>query len=599
MMAPSPKEVLTDLRLQALTIFLLASIIRGLPLLKFSAWGIDFGIYSGLTNSFLKSGKLFPPYHGWGASYQYFPTLYVFTAALHFVTGLPISRVLAYSAPAVGGLTVLILFLITRAVLPKQDHFVAYLTGVLLAVNTIHVFQTSKPYNLLFGHLFLLLTFYLWSLSPKKRWAYYLAYASALLLILSHHLSTYIFLISFAGAVSFKALFSKWNAERVKKDVALLSFSLTATLLYWYVAVPPLKRWTESFFHLPLLYLLLLSPLFYPTLLHLLSWLHPHVHRRVKKKHRVEPTISYPLFVASTVLMGVALVIIGAYGMGPINLSRNPKYLLLSIPTVVIMGLGVAGVKHMKRHPTLLGWTCAILLSLLLTGLTWSRTLFPERHMEYLVEVLSISSAMGVWSVIKVYYQKEVQRPRTPPFGKRCPRRGLPVIITLLIVSSGFISSPDIIGDDEFSEGISVADFLAVQYMAGNLSKNYTVATDHRLGTLLNTTYGFPCTFERAREIWVSDNLSKYLYELEGNNSQYPPIGYVLIDDVMVNDSLVLVDNGPHGAVVVIDMWEHEKFSGEPFVLLERFESPDGHWAEVYAVNLTATYPIRDRECQL
>ena len=57
----------------------IAIFLRSLPAWTNAAWGCDFGIYYGLTNSFVESGELFNQYSGWGSSYQYFPVLYAIT----------------------------------------------------------------------------------------------------------------------------------------------------------------------------------------------------------------------------------------------------------------------------------------------------------------------------------------------------------------------------------------------------------------------------------------------------------------------------------------------------------------------------------------
>ena len=72
----------------------IAIIIRSIPAWTHVAWGCDFGIYYGLTNSFVESKELFNAYSGWGMSYQYFPVLYVITGVAHWITGLDVLTVM-------------------------------------------------------------------------------------------------------------------------------------------------------------------------------------------------------------------------------------------------------------------------------------------------------------------------------------------------------------------------------------------------------------------------------------------------------------------------------------------------------------------------
>ena len=87
-----------------------AVIIRSIPAWTNAAWGCDFGIYLGLTKSFVESGELYNPYYGWGGSYQYFPVLYAITGLAHWITSIDVLVLMPKIAPIFGGLTVLIFY---------------------------------------------------------------------------------------------------------------------------------------------------------------------------------------------------------------------------------------------------------------------------------------------------------------------------------------------------------------------------------------------------------------------------------------------------------------------------------------------------------
>ena len=53
----------------------IAIVIRLVPSLFHAAWGCDFGIYYGITNTVVESGEFFTPYYGWGGAYNEFPVL--------------------------------------------------------------------------------------------------------------------------------------------------------------------------------------------------------------------------------------------------------------------------------------------------------------------------------------------------------------------------------------------------------------------------------------------------------------------------------------------------------------------------------------------
>ena len=101
--------------LYGLIVLATATLLRALPLFQFSAWGIDFGIHAGITQTFIDSDLLYPTYKGWGASYEYFPMLYWITGGVAMLLGQPASKVLPWMTLVFGGGGVLILYIGTNA----------------------------------------------------------------------------------------------------------------------------------------------------------------------------------------------------------------------------------------------------------------------------------------------------------------------------------------------------------------------------------------------------------------------------------------------------------------------------------------------------
>ena len=136
----------------------IAIIIRSIPAWTNAAWGSDFGIYYGLTNSFVDNKALFNSYDGWGQSYQYFPILYAITGAAHWISGIDTLILLPKIAPIFGGLTVVILYFIVYELVKRRD--VALLSAGFMAVAAFHAYQTSHAAPLTIGHFFMLLSLY-------------------------------------------------------------------------------------------------------------------------------------------------------------------------------------------------------------------------------------------------------------------------------------------------------------------------------------------------------------------------------------------------------------------------------------------------------
>ncbi|MCK5300821.1 MAG: phospholipid carrier-dependent glycosyltransferase, partial [Thermoplasmatales archaeon] len=136
----------------------IAIIIRSIPAYLNPAWGVDFGIYYGLTNNFIDSKEFFNPYNGWGNSYQYFPVLYAISGISHWITGIGLMEIMPKIAPIFGGLTIPIFYFIVFELLKNRR--IAILSAALLSVATFHVYQTSHAAPLTIGHFFMMLSIY-------------------------------------------------------------------------------------------------------------------------------------------------------------------------------------------------------------------------------------------------------------------------------------------------------------------------------------------------------------------------------------------------------------------------------------------------------
>jgi len=127
----------------------IAIIIRSIPGWIYAAWGTDFGIYSGITNSVVTSNELFPAYSGWGSSYNEFPVLYAINAFAHWVTGFDVVDLMPKLVPIFGGLTILIYYFLIWE-LTKNKKIAIMLTFRIEFMQSKNYSIPLKGYNLLF-----------------------------------------------------------------------------------------------------------------------------------------------------------------------------------------------------------------------------------------------------------------------------------------------------------------------------------------------------------------------------------------------------------------------------------------------------------------
>jgi len=212
--------------------------IRLLPNILNYAWGNDYGIYYYLSESFLSSNSLaYPPNSPWGTDgYQYFPVTYLIVDGIHYLFHIPVSLSLDYSIPILGGLTPFLLYLIARET--GLDRTTSALAGFLLVVSPIQLYQTSQPNYLTTGHFFLLLSILFFLAYHRKKYFLYPMSASIVLLVLSHQLSTYFFLISITGMVfSVNLLSDRWK-NFLFSDVLIIEGTGTLMIGYLLLRIP-------------------------------------------------------------------------------------------------------------------------------------------------------------------------------------------------------------------------------------------------------------------------------------------------------------------------------------------------------------------------
>ena len=191
---PKYKGLLENWVFWLLVITGIAIIIRSIPAWVYAVWGCDSGIYVGIADEVVKTGEFFPPYYGWGGSYNEFPILYAVVALTTWITGLDVIVIMPKLIPLFGAFTVLIFYFIVNEL--TENKKIAIISAFFLAVSAFHVYQLSHAAPLVMGHFFMMLSFYFFIKFRKNIKYIYPLIISTLLLIMSHHFTTYIFLIS-------------------------------------------------------------------------------------------------------------------------------------------------------------------------------------------------------------------------------------------------------------------------------------------------------------------------------------------------------------------------------------------------------------------
>ncbi len=579
-----------------LLILTLAILIRSLPAWTNAAWGGDLGIYFGIASRMLESKEIFVDYDGWGNSYQYFPMLYIISLAIHTITGFDLMTVMVKFAPILGGLTVLIFYFIIMEL--TRNRKIALTSSALLAVAPFHVYQTSHAAPLTVGHFFMLLSILFFIKYRENRKFFPLLLLSTFLLILSHHLTTYFYLITIAGMIVWRNF--KFNVSR-RENIHDIAYFVTTSVLafsYWrFIAKPVYFSFMRSGMGLePWQTILLYFSLFFTSML---------VVKKLKKNrdiHRILSRISMKWcqnFTKVLLLSFTAIVLLEIpfmfFKIPATNVKMNSTAILLSIPIIAFSSFAAAGVPFLslsKKRSFLQGWLLVISLSLLYALFTENTTLYPDRHIEYLMVPMSASAAFGIVEIekrIEIDFQTLRKR-----FRHISTDVAIISILVTIILSNAFVVYPARYSFGNLDERFSDACFSAIEWLKEHTNSSDTIATDLRLSDFV-WAYGMNATFDKTNITWSCTDWRDCLDELKGNEN-YSRVTYILIDDVMRNSVVYLnVD-----LQVYITNESYDKFLREPFELVYRNATIDSsgeeiHWAEVYRVNWTYIEEFEER----
>ncbi len=631
------RDILHDWRLHLGIATTIAVIIRSIPAWIYAGWGNDFGIYYSITIKFLSVKNPFYDYPAvWGSSgYGSFPMLYVIILISHYITGLSPYSLLLKVPPIIGGLTVLPLYFISYEL--TKNRYLALFASLLLAINPIHAYQTSMPYFLTVGHLFLLISLYLfirWQNQNTKRYLVYLSLSSVALL-LSHHLTNYIYIISLIGISIVLAIFGKIPRRKIIKNYIFIGIYSGITFAYWVMRVPGMIDFMESPFKSMVPWYVEIALYYVFLFIIFILSLRVRFSRSMKIESifdRIKVSHIFTLSLGMGIVIFLLLAIVGLKGYRIPFIS-----VVYSVPFLLTIGFIGVGLGRLYTNEKLLyyigGWLGAIVFSSFIGLLTWS-AIEPWRHVEYMMEPMSIVGAHGLIVILKhdafkkttikkriIYtfkapfyalthhFSSEIT-PGMPSFlrigngdiahepiehkevvhiGKNMKTAFIAIFIFIVLMTGitvfPFMNSIEV----PPKQGVSYIVMSGIDWLVLNGNRSYTVATDHKIGTIL-AAYGFNSSFEYDYKIWNYTDWKACIWELLGLNGTYPKIGYVLISMDMWKYGVYGYNElqNPVAPPVMMSNASYEKFRHEPFELVFENHTPDySDWVEIYRVNWT------------
>jgi 4-amino-4-deoxy-L-arabinose transferase-like glycosyltransferase len=547
-------------------VFFLAILMRLYPLTQFAIWGSDSGEYYSIIGQLTKDGYIKTDYNGWGFAYPYFPGMFHLSGSISHLLGISNLSAMILFIPFTASFSVLLVFFLAKMIFKSNE--AGILGGAFLAVAMPHVFTTSHPMPGSLGDLFLILALLLFFGSLKNKKFLPLLILASFALIVTHHLSSYFFFIMGLGGLFVLELLKNEDSKRANYLWGFLFFFLTILILFWSMAAQPFYESVVSdAFALPvwvilsLGYVLLIAAFFIVRIRRQGKW---NYEPRFPK-----PRIQVLKYLALLFVLFLILTLVTLNAVPGTNIDLKPTTILLFAPFLALAAFGSVGpgyVRFFKNGIMVYGWILALFLSLLIGVITSNRVLLPYRHPEYLMIPLVLFFGIGIVMVFNVLGGKKI--------GVRALL--LTVIITLLILSTASAyPGKDIMGG--FQEGTSQEDLQGVIWAGESLEADSTVASDHRMSSMIFGFSNLNATWDSAEQTLHGEKYSDFSDELEEIDipSGKKPINYVLLDDDIKEGAALL-------------QWENarplsqnaqDKFQRWPFVKLY-----EANGVEIYGI---------------
>jgi hypothetical protein len=251
------------------------------------------------------------------------------------------------------------------------------------------------------------------------------------------------------------------------------------------------------------------------------------------------------------------LLVTALVGIPGTNITLEQEIFLIFIPLAVLLSLASIGAGFIKFHRNgimVIGWIAALLVSLTVGLVTANRVLLTYRHPQYLMAPLALCVGLGgVMMVSMVGWDR----------GKRMIAA---LVIVVLLGLSAYSAYPpkDLMGG--FQEGTSHEDMQAVLWSRYSLPKTSTVASDHRMSSMLFGFAELNATWDAARKTLHAPTYQECRNEiaLVKTPSGDKSIDYILLDeDIKEGAALLQWENAEPMSTEA-----REKFQKWPFVKL-------------------------------
>jgi hypothetical protein len=571
---------------RAETVFFLAGLALVLvflalePYLSYAVFGSDTGEYFRITATMLSTGHipLGAAYGGWGTAYPDFPGIFVLAGAGAGALGIDPFTALTVIIPVIAVLSVLPLFLLFRRLYPHDT--VALLAAGIASVAMPRMFSIAHAAPLALGDFLGVAALWMFVESRRdERWYLPLALTGGALIV-THHLSTYFYVVGALGGLVFLELWRPglWSRRFPLREFVFLGGFLSVTFLYWFygtasfVAKVILPAFPPSLAATPAVVFALLEAAGVVTVVVgalLVRWRRAQYRaRRTWVRLPSDRSLLRDLLVLTIGIFGGISVLVFVALPGTSQTTTAAAILWFSpvLALVVFASGSRRSLTTARLGPFGLAWLGALSLSAVLVltagelpgslSRSFAAALPPERFAEYLFIPLGFLVAVGLARLVA-------------RAGDRAGRRAFIAAslgVVLLLAANAAIVYPPQADLGNFEEGLTHGDAALWMWVGIAEPRTAVVASDHRLSSMIFGFDGNPATWDSTPALFTGSNWSQAVGELRSSTAPNTPlpIDLVAVDSVMYSG----VALNPSASAAPLSSQAIAWFGGLPFVLL-------------------------------
>lgn len=545
------------------------------PMLSFALFGSDTGEYYRLTASLVTSGHVpLTNYAGWGSAYQDFPGIFLVSAATSQALGVDPLSALMVTVPVLAVVSVVPLYLLFRRLFAHEE--VALLGAGLASFAMPRLFSIAHPAPLALGDLFVVAGLWMFLEGRRDvRWYLPLALTSAALIV-THHLSSYFFLLSALGGLLLLELVlpGRWSRRFPTRELAFSAAFGLGVVAYWLGYASAFRPIIDSGLGA---YAFLAPVVAVPGVIAavvvvgaLIRW------RRARGPRPSRPRLPSDRSVVRdfAILLGGSLLGIVALLLSPLPggaAATSLAAVAFFAPLFLVIALATGSRRLLafeRTGPFALTWLALVGISAIVGWVSQSAVILPTRHAEYLLLPLGLLAAVSVGRLIARLRDTR---------GRRAVAAGVIGAVVLLAANAAIVyPPPQYFGG--FQEGLTTADAAVWLWVGVGLPPTAVVASDHRLSSMIFGFDGNPATWDSTPALFVGTDRAAAFDELNGS---YAPHAVRSIDAVAVDSVMrsgVALD--PGGAAFPMSSAALAWLSSAPFVPLYENGEQVVYWVD-------------------